>query len=105
MHSDLEAIVAADEEARSRVALAEERRERELGAARAACDAATARRRAEVQAALDAELHAIEAAGDARLTELRARQEQYLAALREAGTRRFEEAVAAWLRIVAEVAP
>ena len=56
MHLDLDAIVAADEEARSRVTVAEQRHERDAAAARAARDAAITARSAaasELRALLD----------------------------------------------------
>lgn len=100
MHPDLAAIVAADEECRSRVTLAEERRERDLAAARAERDAVIARRAAAAREALESELKAIRADGDARLRELRDKQQGYLAALAAAGEKRFEEAVQIYLRII-----
>ena len=103
MHADLERIVSADEEARSRVTLAEQRRERELTAERAARDAAVDARRREAQEALERELQAIRSEGDARIAALQRQQEQYLATLTAAGQRRFDEAVALYLRIVCEV--
>ena len=103
MHPDLEAIVSADEEARSRVALEEARRERELSSARAARDAAIETRRAETINTLERELQAIRAQGDGRVAELQARQNEFLAALTAAGERKFDDAVAVFLRIVGEV--
>ena len=104
MHPDLEAIVSADEEARVRVTLEEERRERELSSARAARDASVAARRQEAADALERELQGIRSAGDARVDELQRQQALFLAALAEGGERRFEEGVALYLRIVGEVA-
>jgi hypothetical protein len=103
VHADLERIVSADEEARSRVALAEQRQERELTAERAARDAAIEARRRDVQDALDRELQAIRSEGDAHVAELRRQHQQYLATLTAAGERRFDEAVALYRRIVCEV--
>ena len=103
MHADLERIVSADEEARSRVALAEQRRERELTAERAARDAAIDGRRRETQEALERELQAIRSEGDAQVAALQRRQAQYLATLAAAGERRFDEAVTLYRRIVCEV--
>jgi thioesterase domain-containing protein len=105
MHPDLDAIVSSDEEARSRVALAENRRERELTAARVARDAAIEARRREADEALDGELQAIRAEGDARTAGMQRQQEQYLASLAEAGERKIDEAVALYLRIVCEATP
>lgn len=103
MHSVLEAIVSADEEARARMTLEEQRRERELSAARAARDASLAARRKEAADALERELQAIRSAGDARVAELQRQQSRFLSALAAGGERRFEEAVALYLRIVGEV--
>lgn len=103
MHADLEKIVSADEEARSRVALAEQRRERELTAERAARDAAIDGRRRDAQEALERELQAIRSEGDALIATLQRQQEQYLLTLTAAGERRFDEAVALYRRIVCEV--
>jgi DNA anti-recombination protein RmuC len=100
MHSDLEAIVAADEEARSRIQLAETSRDRDLDAARAARDAAVEARRNAAQEALDHELRTIRDEGDRRLAELRAQQQAFLAAVSAAAETKFDEAVAAYVRIV-----
>ncbi len=105
MHPDLDAIVSSDEEARSRVALAENRRERELSAARAARDTAIEARRREADESLQGELQAIRAEGDARVAEILRQQEQYLATLADAGERTIDDAVALYLRIVCEAAP
>ena len=105
MHSDLELIVSADEEARARVALAEQRREREVTAAGSARDDALAARRADATNALERELQVIREDGDARVAALQRQQEQFHAALAEAGERKLGEAVALYLRIVCEVAP
>lgn len=100
MHPDLEVIVLADEEARSRVALAEERRARELKAASEARDTTIAARRKEASDGLDRELQSVGAASDARVAELQRQQAEYLAHLREAGERRFAEAVALYRKLV-----
>ena len=105
MHSDLELIVSADEEARARVVLAEQRHEREVTAARTERDTAIAARRKEASDALEGELQVIRGDGDERVAELKRQQEQFRAALAEAGERRFDEAVALYLRIVCEVVP
>jgi len=104
MHPDLEAIVSADEEARSRVALAEGRRERDVLAARTAHDATIAAELKEASDALDREIQAIRADGDTRTGGLKKQQEQYLASLAAAGERKFDDAVALVLRMVCEVA-
>jgi hypothetical protein len=105
MHSDLELIVSADEEARARVSLAEQRHEREVTAARSECDTAVAARRKEATDALERELQAIREDGDTRVAELQRQEEQFRATLAAAGERKFDEAVALYLRIVCEVAP
>ena len=105
MHPDLELIVSADEEARARVALAEQRHERDVTAARSECDAATAARRKEATDALERELQVIREDGDVRVAGLQRQQEQFRAALSEAGEGKFDEAVALYLRIVCEVKP
>jgi thioesterase domain-containing protein len=102
MHPDLETIIAADEEARARVSLAEERRGRELAAAGAAGDADIERRRAAAREALDRELDAIARDGEARLAALREQQQAYLLRLAAAGDARFAEAVAIYRRTVVE---
>jgi DNA anti-recombination protein RmuC len=105
MHPDLEAIVLADEEARSRVTLAAERREEALSAARAARDQSVDARRLEAREVFERELQAIREEGDVRLAEMRRQQAQYLASLADAGARTFDHAVALYLRIVCEAAP
>lgn len=95
--------MSADEEGRSRVALAEQRRERELTAERAARDAAVDARRREAQEALERELQAIRSEGDGQVAALQRQQEEYRATLTAAGERRFDEAVALYRRIVCEV--
>ena len=105
MHPDLMAVVSADEEARSRIALEEERRERELADARVQRDAAIERRRQDANDALERELQAIRADGDARVAALQRQQSQYASGLARAGEQKFDEAVKLYLRIVCEVAP
>ena len=104
MHPDLETIVAADEEGQARVALASERADRELNEARSARDTSIDDRRREARDAIEAELRAIRSAGDARIAELQRQQDEYLRALAKGGEQRFDEAVAAYLRIVCEAA-
>ena len=102
MHPDLEWIVSADEQARAHVAMAEQRRDGAISSARAARDDAIGARRREANDALERELRAIREDGDRRAGELQRQQAQYLATLADAGQRRFEEAVALYLRIVCE---
>ena len=105
MHPDLEMIVSADEEARARVALAEQRHGRDVSAARTERDASMAARRKEAADALERELQVIRGDGDVRVAELQRQQEQYRSTLAAAGERKFDEAVALYLGIVGEVAP
>lgn len=105
MHSDLELIVSADEEARARVTLAEQRYQREVTAARTERDDAIAARRKDATDALERELQVIRGDGDARVTELQRQQEQFRGALAAAGDSKFDAAVALYLRIVCEVRP
>ena len=105
MHPDLDAIVSSDEEARTHVARAENRREQELTSERAACDAAIETRRRKADESLRGELQAIRAEGDTRVAEIRRQQGQYLATLSEAGERTIDDAVALYLRIVCEAPP
>lgn len=100
MDADLEAIIAADEECRSRVALAEQRRDRQLATARGERDALIAGRTAAAQSAFDDELRSIDAEGSARLEKLQTKRAADLAELSAAGERRFDEAVQLYLRIV-----
>jgi hypothetical protein len=103
MHSDLELIASADEEARARVAKEEARHGRDVAAARSACDAKLAARRADAAATLDGELRAIHEEANRRVVELQRQQTQYLEALARAGERKFDGAVALYLKIVCEV--
>lgn len=105
MHPDLELIVSADEEARARVSLAEQHRVRDVSAAEAERDAAIDARRREAANAFEKELRVIRDEGDARVADLQRRQAQYLITLAEAGERKFDAAMEAYLRIVCEVSP
>ncbi|HLJ73455.1 MAG TPA: hypothetical protein VKU62_02635 [Thermoanaerobaculia bacterium] len=100
MHPDLEAIVAADEECRSRVTLADSRRERDVSAARAKRDASIETRRAAALEALKRELAAIRSEGDQRLVEIREQQKVYLESLAKNGEAKFAAAVDKYLSIV-----
>ena len=103
MTPDLQTVVAADEEARARVEMAETRRERDVASARAARDAAILSRRNAAQEELDRELRAIRDDGERRLGEMKAQQAAFLAALAAAGDAKFDDAVAAYARIVGGV--
>ena len=100
MHPDLEAVIAADEECRSRVTLAESRREREIAAARAQREAAIEKRRAAAIEAVEREVAAIRSEGDARLADLREQQRLYLQSLAKAGEENFDAAVQRYLSVV-----
>ena len=100
MHPDLEAVVAADEEGRARLATAEQRRDAALTAARNESEAAVAGRRAAALAMLNDEIGAIRRDGDARAAEARARNAEYLRLLAAAGEDAIEEAVGQYTRIV-----
>jgi hypothetical protein len=104
MHPDLEQIVSADEEARARVTLEEDRAQRDLAAAGAERDATVSARRKEASDAFELELRTIREDGDRRVAELHRQQTQYLGALAETGDRTFERAVTLYLRVVCEVA-
>lgn len=103
MTTEIEAVAAADEEARSRLALAVAARERDVAGARAARDAAIAARRDAEEQALDRELRAIADDGEQRLAAMKAQQTSFRAALAAAGETKFDEAVAAYARIVGGV--
>ncbi len=101
MNSELESIVAADEEGRARVQFAEARRQREVDAARAECDGLLREREAAIEAELAAEIARIREAGEQEISAARRSHEQYLAALREIGERELERAAQIWAHIVA----
>ena len=103
MHPDLELIASADEEARARVALAEQRRQSEITLVRAKHDSAIDARRREAMEALERELRTIREDGHGRVAGLQRQQAQYLTMLAEEGQREFEKAVALYLRIICEV--
>lgn len=100
MHADLEAIVAADEESRARVALAEQRRDHDLAASRAGHQSARAALLAAAERALDEEIAVIRREGDARVADERRRSAAVLQLLAEAGERNFDEAVRKYVEIV-----
>jgi len=100
MHPDLEAVIAADEECRSRLTLAQSHRERDLADARARRDATIEKRRAAARDALEQELASIRAEGDSRLKATADQQRAYLASLAKAGEAQFDAAVEAYLAIV-----
>ena len=100
MHPDLEAVIAADEECRSRLTLAESHRDRDLADARARRDAAIGKRRAAALEAVERELADIRADGDARLKTITDQQREYLASLAKSGDEKFDTAVQTYLAIV-----
>jgi len=100
MHPDLEAILAADEESRARLAFATSAAERRLEELRAAAAAAKQQRVAAAQEALAAELAAIRRDGDGRMDELKRAHDEQLRSLAEIGDRQFEIAVRTYIDIV-----
>lgn len=100
MSSGLDAIVAADEEARARVTFAEKRLQRDIGTARADRQHEDAARHAAAEQALAAELAAIENETAVELDELRQAHETYLRALAAEGERNLEEAARTYAAIV-----
>jgi DNA anti-recombination protein RmuC len=100
MHPDLDAVVAADEECRSRLALVQSRRDRDLTAARSQRETTIEQKRAAALETLERELASIRVEGDARLTKIREQQQQYLDALSKIGDEKFDTAVQTYLAIV-----
>lgn len=100
MHPDLEAVAAADEECRSRLTLAEARREREVATARGQRDSSIEKRRTAALEALERELAAIRSDGDAKLAEIRDQQRLYLENLAKTGDEKLAIAVKTYLSIV-----
>lgn len=100
MRRELEQIVAVDEEARSRVAFAEEQSARAIGAANDAADLAITAKRRAAAAQLESEVDAIRSEGAAQIAEIHARDEDYLARAREAGERQLETAARLYARII-----
>jgi hypothetical protein len=100
MHPDLEAVIAADEEGRARIATAEARRDAALRDVRRDSDAALAARRSAAEAAVAAEIAAITREGEQRESEARRRNDEYLRLLAEAGERARAKAIEVYTRIV-----
>jgi hypothetical protein len=100
VHPDLEAIVAADEDARARVAAAEQRTRDRLRDAEASRDDRLAQRRRQAEEALQAELRSI---GDEADHAVEARRQRRLARAEERDRRAealLPAAVEACLRIL-----
>jgi TolA-binding protein len=105
MRPELEAIVAADEEARSRLSSAEERARRDVTAVREEVERQIAGRREASAAALESELAAIRTEGERAVRELQAREEAYRQAVAAASDVRLEDAAQLFARIVLEGPP
>lgn len=102
--TELEAVIAADEESRARLAFAEQKRDGEIAAARAEHDRAADERRRTSCDELDTELAAIREETDGELAKLRQSQERYLTALAAAGERQLERAAELYAQIVGGIA-
>ena len=100
MHADLEAILAADEESRARVALATSVAERRANDARAAAEAERQQRLAAAEAKVAAEIDEIRRSGDERVAELQRAHDSQLRTLAGIGEAHFEDAVRAFIEIV-----
>jgi hypothetical protein len=102
--TELEAIIAADEESRARLAFAEEKRGRDVAAARGEHDRAAEERRRSSCDELDTELAAIRDETDRELANLRESRQLSLAALAGAGERQLERAAELYAQIVGGLA-
>ena len=100
MRRELEQIVAADEEARSRVAFAEEQSARAVRAANDSADLLITSKRRTAAKQLEDEVDAIRAEGEAQIAEIRARDDDYLARAREAGEQQLQSAAELYARII-----
>ena len=100
MNSDLEAIIAADEESRARVAAALKASQQRDDNARAVAEAERQQRLSAAEAEIAAELLAIRHEGDAAVEELRRAQQTQLRMLESIGEAQFENAVRAYIDIV-----
>jgi vacuolar-type H+-ATPase subunit H len=105
MRAELEAIVAADEEAWSRVSSADERAGRAVAAAREEVERQIADRKQNSEEVLDRELAAIRAEGEAAVGELRARGTAYGQTVAAAAAARLEEAARLYTRVVVDGPP
>ena len=102
MRNELEAIVAADEEARSRVSFAEERAKRDAAAVREQVEQQIDERKRASEAAMESELAAVGEEGERAVAELRARESSYRQAVSGAAAANLEEAARLYARIVLE---
>lgn len=103
MIPELEAIVAADEESRARLSFAEQRRERDVAAARAQHERSAGDLQRESCDALETEIAAIREESDREIAKLRRSHDRYLAALAETGERQLERAAELYAQIVGGV--
>ena len=100
MHADLEAVLAADEESRARLALATSAADRRTSDARAAAQSDREQRLAAAEAKVAAEVDEIRRAGDERMAELKRAQDEQLRTLGGIGEAHFEDAVRVFIEIV-----
>lgn len=100
MRRELEQIVAAGEEARSRTTFAEEQGVLAIRAARDAADLAVETKLRASAAELEREVAAIRAAGESSVAETHARDDDYLARARDAGARQLEAAARLYASII-----
>jgi vacuolar-type H+-ATPase subunit H len=105
MRAELEAVVAADEEARSRVSSAEERARRDVAAVREEVERQVADRRRAAEAALESELAAIRDEGDTAVAALHAREAAYRKTVTDGAAARVDAAAQLYARIVLEGPP
>ncbi len=101
MPIQLDEILAADEECRSRISFAEKLKVREIDAARASHDQAVASQAAAAEAALEQEIRGITAAAERLVIEQRNVHDEYLRRLDEAGERKLEDAARLYTQIIA----
>lgn len=100
MESGLEQLVAADEEARTRVSFAEKLAQRTVGAARAERTSDDERRKSAALGDLENELAAIRNAADQEISAARSAHDSYLETLRAEGERQLEKAATLYASIV-----
>jgi hypothetical protein len=102
---DLDALLAADEEARARVAAAEREAEAIVQAARAEHERRRVERSRAEQRQLDDEVRAIQEQAQAEADARRRRREAWRRDRRELLEQRLDEAAREWARIVIEGVP
>jgi hypothetical protein len=100
MTADLDQILAADEECRTRITFAQKQIDRAMEDARAARANAMESRQRAAAATLGRELAAIREEGENRVADRRAALEQYLLRLAAAGEQQLESAARIYARII-----